>query len=303
MSMLSIKKLSAAAVAAVAAVAVLGFSAVTHAAPIVLPYQTFWTSGHDSNGDSYGPGLLEGQGHNSGTDNGSTGWVDETGEPTNVASVLAGNAGVQLNAAPAGGEYSDVYNSNLADHTSSNGNGVALNQATYGNFINVNYTMSITQPTIGNGYSMSSATNTFSKAGFGVEVLGANDTLIASLFTVPNPNHVGEEDVEVATGTNAAVTDAILAPPANGVSSTYSIALNFTNNTFTVFAGAQRGGTYALAAAENGIQIGGIALATDNAGTDAAVYSAFSVVPEPASLAMIGLGGLVLLARRPKRTV
>ena len=272
----SMKKISAAAI-----VAVLGLSGMSHAAQI--PYYTTFpiAPATDVQSQSYTAGTLEGQ----------NGWKDEAGDPTNVASV--GATGVTLNAAPAAGAYSDVYNSNIADHTGTN-----LNPATYGGFVNVTYKLNITAPT--GSQSIASVTNPESAAGFGVDVLGSDDSLLASLYTVANPAHAGEEDVVIDGGTPSQVTDPILAPPGNGTTETYTLAMNFTNNTFQVFAGGVAGGTYALPA---GLQIGGIALGTDNGGTDQAVFSAFQVVPEPASLAMVGLGGLMLLARRPKRTV
>jgi len=284
--------------AATVAAAVLSFTAMSNAAPAVLPYNTNFTTSPDTNGDTYTPGQLEGQGHNGPTDSTSTGWVDETGEPTNVATVLSGG-GVHLSAAPAGGEFSDVYNSNLADHPSagSNGNGVALNPATYGNQVNISYGLNITQPTGGNSFTSSSGTNSFSAAGFGVEVLGSNDQVLASLFTVANPNHAGEEDVEVNESQGNQITDPTLVPPANGTNATYNIAMNFNSSTFTVFINGTKGGTYAFANANVG-GIGAIAFATDNLGTDQATFSALSVVPEPASFGMVTLGGLLMLAKR-----
>jgi hypothetical protein len=303
MSTSSIKKVSAAAVAVV-----LGITGLSHAAPVQLPYFTSFQTTPDSNGDTYAPGQLEGQGHNNvniPSDSTSTGWVDETGEPTNVATVLAAGAGVQLNAAPGvgslAGAFSDVYNSNLADHPAagSNGNGIALTPPVTG-LVNIDYNMKITAPTIGNGLSSASGTNSFSKAGFGVEVLNSNDQVLASLFAVSNPAHAGEVDAEVNESQGNQKTDPILVPPADGVNATYSIDLHFNTQSFTVFINGTQGGTYQFANASTAV--GGIAFATDNLGTDQAVFTNLSVVPEPASLAMIGLGGaMLLIRRRPKR--
>jgi hypothetical protein len=311
MSTSSFQKISAAVVAVV-----LSGSAMSHAAPTGLPYKTSWTTtGYpsDTNSDTYSPGALQGtagagQGHNNGTDNSSFGWVNESGEFNTTATVQTGG-GVVLAANQTGSTstlavpvYSDVYNSNLADHAAvTNGNGSALAASTYNNLVNVQWGMTVTAPTVGNGFSSDSGTNSFSKAGFGVEIIGSDDKLIASLFDVSNPNHAGEKDAVVNQSDPSQATDPTLVGGTDGSAATYSINLNFNNDTFTVFVNGTKGGTYNFANAES--SIGAVTLATDNFGNDQATFSSLSVVPEPASLAMIGLGGLVLLARRPKRTV
>lgn len=304
--MASTKKISAAVLAVV-----LGGSAISHAAPTGLPYKTNWTAGgypSDTNSDTYTSSALQGatgagQGHNNGSDTASYGWVNEIGEYNTLATVQAAG-GVTLTASQTSSGstasvpvYSDVYNSNLADHpaTTTNGNGLALSAATYGNLINVQFGLNVAVPGVGQTSVLGG-----SGAGFGVEILGSDDQLIASLFDVSNPNHAGEQDVVVnqsAAGHQA--TDPTLVGGTDGTTATYAIALNFTNQTFTVFVNGTKGGTYAFATSGE-TAIGGVALATDNFGNNTATFSNLSVVPEPASVSMIGLGTVMLLSRRRK---
>jgi hypothetical protein len=303
MSTLSMKKISAAAVAAVLSVA-----GVSHAAQITLPYTTNFTTTPDSNGDTYTATSLDGAGI------GQNNWVDETNEPTGVAAVNAGG-GVTLSASPQtgalAGAFSDVYNSNLAGHAAGNGIVTPLTPPASNQLV-IGYNMLVNTPT--GSQTKDSATNPFSAAGFGMEVLGADDKIIANLFDVAEPSTgpgatpphstTPEEDIEVnrgATGdTTLSNTDPIGIGPANGIKDSYSISLNFTAQTFQVFVnGVTDGVNYHFANTES--QVGGITFSTDNGGTDTAVFSNLSVVPEPASMALIGLGGLLLVGRRPKR--
>ncbi len=300
MSTSSIKKVSAAAIAAV-----LGLSGLAHAAPIVLPYTSNFstTPGLYGNGDVYTNGSLYGQAP--GVATGTTGWVSEIGEPTDTATVAGattGNGTVTLTSAVNGGttaapNWSDVYNSNLADHPAglyggSTGNGLALSSATYGGKVNVSFSMDV----LGTG---SLGANGTAAAGFGARVLDSSDNLLAALFVKGDPSVPGEVNVDVQSGTdNALITG--LTGPANGNTATYTIALDFQHQDFQVFVNGFESADIPFGTGETGVTaIGGISFATDNLGNNSAVYSNFSVVPEPASFAMVGLGGLMLLAKRP----
>jgi len=297
MSTSSIKKVSAAAIAAV-----LGFSGLAHAAPITLPYITNFSTTPDSNGDTYTDGALQGQAP--GVVTGTTGWVNENGEQNDAATVAGsatGNGTVTLSSVanagtPAAPIWSDVENSNLADHPAApgNGNGLPLSSVPYGGQVDVSFSMNVS----GTG---SLGANGTAAAGFGGRVLDSSDNLLAALFVKGDPSVPGQVNVDVQTGTdNALITG--LTGPANGNNATYTIALDFQHQDFQVFVNGFESADIPFGTGETGVtSIGGIALSTDNLGTNSAVYSNFLVTPEPASFAMIGLGGLMLLAKRPKK--
>jgi hypothetical protein len=307
MSTSSIKKVSAAAVAAV-----LGLAGISHAAPvspIVLPYATNFPAAPavDTNGESYTATSLYGQGNTVGA---TGGWVGETGEVANTVTVNGGG-GVTMNSAYEApvlvgselvSQWSDVYNANLADHPAagSNGTGAALDPSVnYHNNITVSYSLNIA-----NGGSLGS--DGAPAAGFGTRVLDQNDNLVAALFTEPPAagGAPGEEDVYYQTGNTGAPINTLLVGHA-GSADTYALNIDYTNKDFTVYVDgvADAGSTdIPFGAGLSGTElVGGIALSTDNLGTNSAVFSNFSVVPEPASIAMLGLGGLMLLAKRHTR--
>ena len=308
MSTSSIKKVSAAAIAAV-----LCFSSVSYAAPIspiVLPYTTnFSTVVPDTNGDTYTTGSLYGQAN----DGATGGWVGETGEPQDVATV--GASGVTLFSVPGVGSFSgaasDVYNANLADHPAagSNGAGNPLVASSYGNLVTINYNLNIHPADSSPGNTSVGATGGLSSASaFGVRVLDSNDDLIAALFTAPpSSGSVGEEDVYVTSGTNGK-TNTLNIGPATGNNGAYTLSMDFAHHDFSVLVNgvATAAGTDIPMDTANSPytpltdSIGGISLFTDNAGTNSATFD-FTVTPEPTSIAMIGVGGLMLLARRPKK--
>jgi len=301
MSTSSIKKVSAAAIAAV-----LGLSGMALAAPIALPYQTTFSTTPDSNGDTYtgGAAALQGQGNTGPTDSTSTGWVNENGEQNDTASVTnsatSGTVTLSSSYTPlvlGVPTWSDVENANLADHPAApgNGNGVPLNSASYGSNITASFNLNV----LGTG-SLNAGGE--ASAAFGARVLDSSDNLLAALFVKGNPSVPGEIDVYTQSGTdNAQITS--LTGPANNTLGTYAIHLDFQNGDFQVFVNGFESADIPFGTGETGVtQIGGISLATDNLGTNTGVFSDFSVVPEPASFAMIGLGGLMLLAKRPKRT-
>jgi hypothetical protein len=321
MSTSSIKKVSAAAIAAV-----LGLTGISHAAQITLPYITNFSGTPDTNGDVYTNGALQGQagGSGAGTLSGSDGWVNENGETNDTAtvSIATGTVLMTTPSVATPGSWSDIYNSNLADHPAglygpggsgptgnSNGNGVPLNPATYGNKINVNYTMTINA---GGG----TATDGAPASGFGSRVLDQNDNLLAALFTAPPAGlpstgpTAGEEDVYVQSGSGTldTVTDTHLVGPAAGFTGVYSIDLDFQNKDFTVYlngVSTPQSTDIPFGSTEQGagLQIGGVAFSSDNNGALNSATFDFSVVPEPASIAMVGLGGLLLLAKRPKKNL
>lgn len=311
MSTSSFKKVSAAAIAAV-----IGLSGMAHAAPITLPYSTSFSTTPDSNGDTYTSGALQGQapGSGAGSLNGSSGWVNENGEANDTATVNATAGNVTLAAVanagtPTSPVWSDVYNSNLADHPAglyppgsgptgnSNGNGIALNPATYGNSPTVSYNLNVAA-----GGSLNNGT---AAAGFGVRVLDSNDDLLAALFVAPS-GLAGEVNAYTETGANAAAPVPGTYSVPDGTTNSYSIHFDFDTSSFQVFVNGAPEGSPILFDAGGGPaltnQIGGIALSTDNLGTNSGVFSDFSVgVPEPASFAMAGIGGLMLLAKRRRR--
>jgi hypothetical protein len=302
MSTSSFKKVSAAAIAAV-----IGLSGMAHAAPITLPYVSHFNNSPTfySNGDVYTNGALQGQAPGTGT--GTTGWVNENGEANDtatVAGVATADGTVTLNAVANAGTptapiWSDVYNSNLADHPAglygpSNGNGVALNATTYGNNLTISYNLNVA--------AGGSLTNGTAAAGFGTRILDSSDNLLAALFVAPSLV-VGEVNVYTQTGnTAAAVPVATLGGPPDGTAATYAIHLDLSHGDFQVFVNGVGSGDIPIDPSEVGVtSIGGIALSTDNLGTNSGTFADFSVVPEPASFAMAGIGGLMLLAKRRRR--
>jgi hypothetical protein len=214
---------------------------------------------------------------------------------TGVSGINPGNVGyygsqiVQTTAqGGAGGSYADVYTT-AANLTSTQ-------VANYGGVVNINWDMSRAGPT---GLQSRSG-------GFGIEVLSANqDTVLASLFlgnALDTSPAVLVEDSGGSPSTYAGYGRS------DGAWGTYHISLDLNAKTFTVFVdGNTSPYTFALTAAaqaaltSEGNGIGGIAFANTNDGTDVAYYDNLQVVPEPAGVAMVGLGTLLLLAKRPKR--
>jgi hypothetical protein len=310
MSTSSIKKVSAAAIAAV-----IGLSGMAHAAPVAspapLPYYSNFSStpSEYSNNEVYSNGSLIGQGAGSGP-TGTKGWVYENGEadPSNsavsavVAGAATGNGTVSLhsdgtigstNSAPI---WTDVENSNLADHPSApgNGDGTILNSANYGGNVTVSFKLDV----LGTG---SLGANGTALSDFGARVLDSSDNLLAAVFLKGNPSIPGEVDVYSQSGTDlAAITPLVGA--ANGTTATYAIHLDFNKMDFQVFANGVQSADIPFGTGETGVtDIGGISFATDNLGTNTGVFSNFTVIPEPASFAMAGIGGLMLLAKRRRR--
>jgi hypothetical protein len=304
-----------------AAVAALAVPSLSQAAQITLPYSTNFPAAPavDTAGNSYNNGTLQGQapGSGAGSLNGSAGWVNENGEQNDTATVSVGS-GVTLTSTfhtpggtPANPDpvWSDVYDSNLADHPNglyppgsgptgnSNGNGVALNAATYGNKLTISYNLDVLAAT-------GSQTPTFSSTSdFGMRILDSSDNLLASLFVKADPSVNGQENIYVQTGADAAQVIPNLVGPANGTTGNYAIALDLQHGDFNVFVNGVESADIPFASSETGVtSIGAVAFSSDNLGAgNQGVFSSLSVVPEPAGIAMIGLGGLALLFRRSKR--
>jgi len=292
----------------VAVAAILSLPAIMFAAPITLPYQTNFSTTPDSNGNTYTGGGAALQGQAPGTGTGTTGWVNENGEQNDTATVAnsASNGTVTLTStynAPVAGvpTWSDVYNSNLADHPAApgNGNGLALNTTPYGNQLSISYSLNVLS---GTG-SLNANSSPESASGFGVRVLDSSDNLLAALFVKGNASGTpGEEDIYTQSGTDGAKITPLVGP-ANGVIGNYTIALDLQHGDFNVFVNGVESADIPFGTGETSItSIGGIAFSTDNlGGGNQGIFGNFSVVPEPASIGMIGLGGLALLFRRPKR--
>jgi len=255
-----------------------------------LPYSTSFETTPDAQGQTYTTGNIQGQ----------NGWVNETGEPAGEATVTNttaanGSQSVQITSQSNG--YADYYNSSLADHPAAGTNaspaGTPLNPATYGGIVDITFSLDHASP--GNGET----SNPLNRSGFGLDVLDQNDNIIASLFTKTSVS--GQNDLVVTNGTST--PDTTVAGPAgaglpDNTWGTYHMELNFNNDTFTVFVnGNAASATYAMNSLA-GNQIGGIAFATDGSGTNTAFFDSLSVVPEPASVGMVSLGGLLMLAKR-----
>jgi hypothetical protein len=299
----SMKKISAAAFAAV-----VGLSVVSRAASI--PYFTSFETAPaaDAEGQTYNAGTLATIGAGTPPSVGQNNWTAEDTENTvnnatavvqnNAANAQYGSQSVLLTTTGNGSTgsplYSDYYNATVADHTGSIAStpGTAYPTVAYQD-VNTSFGMD-THISTGNTLT-------------GMEIFDSNDDVIASVFTAH------------AVGGNVLYTENATLPPeqidtANGFASnsfapadgtygTYTISINATGKTYTV---ADGGNSYTLALPSDfSGSIGGFAFATiDQGNIGSANFDNLSVVtstPEPASIAMIGLGGLLLLAKRPKR--
>ncbi len=214
--------------------------------------------------------------------------ISSAGVPNANVNVNNGGQVVQMTAqGGAGGTYADVYTTQ-ANLTSSQ-------VANYNNVVNV-------------GWDMSRAGGASRSSGFGVEVWSANrDVVLASLFlgnTNDNTPALLTEDVNNAPNVYAGFGRN------DSTWGSYHIQMDFNTKTFSVFVdGNVTNATFAMSAAaqaalaSEGNAIGAVAFSNTNDGTDVAYFDNLQVVPEPAGVTMVGLGTLLLLAKRPKRLV
>jgi hypothetical protein len=256
MSISSIKKISAAAVAAV-----LGFSAVSHAATIYSD-PTTPVSGTYSN-------------------------IDPPGTPGST--FTGGTLAMPGDGTPGSADYSD--------YVPTAGDGTTLVPtappgASGGQVLTISFSMNTT-------IAGSSAAD----PAVGVEAIDSNGNITASLFSQYGPD--GLPDLLVSDGSNNTINVPGFATDASGSTGTYTLTLDPTNNTYFVQYGGQTFAGELWSANTPDLTIAGVSLAGIDQGiAGSASFGNFSVVtsvPEPASIAMIGLGGLMLLAKRPKR--
>jgi hypothetical protein len=301
MSTSSMKKVSAAAVAAV-----LGFSAMSRAA--TLPYNTGFEPAPmtDSDGQSYIPGTLIGQGASAG----GSGWQAAPGSSATANVVIApaaidGAQSVTLTTNNSGSEstaYSDFINTSLAGGSPVNdGSNPSVNMA--------GSPLAGGPDTFSVSFKMNTALGSSTSNEAGAEIFNESGNVLASLFAVYSPTS-GTETIQVFDGANGGLMNSSIQAAGDGITGTYTLSLDLADNTFTVSDSAtgqtsaafELGSTAYMNGTYDGL-IGGISLATiDNGGgVSSATFDDLSVVPEPASFAMVGLGGLLLLAKRPKK--
>jgi hypothetical protein len=227
--------------------------------------------------------------------NGSFTVISSTGVP----GVTAGQGAqvvksTALNTAGTTG-YTDVYSTDTVLSSST-----VMNSPTTGSPAGMGGVVNVT-------FDMSRTGGAGKSTGFGVEILSKNqDAVLASLFLGNNATDNTPEVLVAKNGDNYAPNTAAGYGRNDGVWGTYNISLDFNAGTFTVFVAGNVAATgpFAMdaAALAEGNAIGGIALANTNNGTDVAYFDNLQVVPEPTGVAMVGLGTLLLLAKRPKRT-
>jgi len=135
-----------------------------------------------------------------------------------------------------------------------------------------------------------------------VRVLDSSDNLLAALFVKGNASGTpGEEDIYTQSGTDGAKITPLVGPltassatiPSPWISSTAILTSSSMAWRALISPSALvKPASPQLVASPSHDNLGG-----GNQG----IFGNFSVVPEPASIGMIGLGGLALLFRRPKR--
>jgi hypothetical protein len=138
----------------------------------------------------------------------------------------------------------------------------------------------------------------------GVNVIGNNGAgdILASMFSVYGPD--GNPDLLVSNGADGTQNVPGQGTAPSGSAGTYTLTLDPGKGVFFASYGGQ---TYEGSLAYTGetpveVSLSGI----DQGIAGSAQFSNFSIttaVPEPASMGMIGLGGLLLLAKRPKKQV
>jgi hypothetical protein len=139
----------------------------------------------------------------------------------------------------------------------------------------------------------------------GVNVEDNNGDVVAGLLSTYGADHL--PDGIASDGADGAVSiPGPFATAADGVNGTYTITLDPTNNVyFANYNGETYEGTM-WQGGLSGLSLSDLSLAAVDVGSGNAsgTFSDLTVttaIPEPASIAMIGIGGVMLLARRPKR--
>jgi hypothetical protein len=285
MSILSFKKVSAAAIAAT-----LGFSAMAKAASV--PYSTSfenppYAAGTNLVTGGYGWTGLTGSGDNNDASATITGGTFNTG----AQSVNMSVAGSGTIASPS---YSDYYNSSAI----SPGSPLSLPKGSFQD-LNVSFAMNTKLGAYTNNGTMTNALT-------GVDIFDSTGSVVASLFAgvanggpVLYTNNSSGQEVDINT-INGFSGDSYTSGDGNW--GTYKISVDPTAGTFTVTYGSQSY-TSTLGAYSGSIEAVSIA-SIDQGVTGGAYFDDLSITtaaPEPASIAMIGLGGLMLLAKRPKK--
>jgi hypothetical protein len=274
------KKIAAAAVTAVLAMAGYG---VTNAAP--LPYSTSFEAGAPDNGTSnwraVGPAAISLNANPAFAQTGS-----QSVKVVTTADILGAN-------------YTDFYNPSVADFPVAQGGLDGPNYNASGQVVTASFGLDLASPGVGD--SMTNNT----RAGFGMDIIGgAGDAFVAQLLVTADTidNGATSTALYVSNGANAPTLVSTIGA-AQDSWGTYHLQLDFSTGKFYVFVGnTQLPGSFNMNLAD-GNTIGGFALSTDSYGTNTAYFDnvSISAVPEPAAIAMVGLGSLLMLAKRPKR--
>jgi hypothetical protein len=251
-----------------------------------LPYSTGFETTPDSAGNTYAGSPT---GVNLITQNT---WAYLSGEGTSPATVITtgaidGSQSVQLSTlGTAGGAttlhpiYTDVYKTDLTASLPSNAN------------LSFNFDL-----------KAALGTNGSAGAQAGVEIIDANtDNIIASMFVANEAN--GTPDLLISDGANGEKNVPLFATAGDGVEGNYTLSVNASTGQFTVLYGGQSVSSAIFAGETPGTPVL-ISLATvDQGGSpESAVFDNLSVVPEPASVGMISVGGLIMLAKRRRARI
>jgi hypothetical protein len=216
-----------------------------------------------------------------------TGYTNQDG--SNTASLTAGTLALAGTGTTGSPVFADFGNTAAVP----TGTGFTLSPGT-------TYTISFNMDTNIKGANTTGVTN---NPQVGVEAVDSNGNIVAGLFSQYGPDNL--PDLVVSDGKNNNVAAPGFATAADGVNGASTLTLDPSNNTFFATYGGQ---TYAGTLYDPiNDSIAFVSLAgVDQGVAGSAGFSNFTIttaVPEPASMAMIGLGGVMLLAKRRRRPI
>jgi hypothetical protein len=251
-------------ISAAALAAVLGFSVVSKAAPI--------TSYSDNNSPL-------------------TGTYTESDSAPNAATYSAGVVTLNNANTPSSPGYSDFQPSTPGSAVTFSSLSAAP-ETSGGTLVTIQFTMN-------------TSISTAPQSAVGLSVEDNNGDIVASLLSTYGADHLPDGIASDGADGGVAIPGPF-ATAADGVNAVYTLTLDPTNNVyFANYNGETYEGTM-WQGGLSGLSLSDFSLAAVDigSGNGSATFSDLTIttaVPEPASIAMIGIGGVMLLARRPKR--